>query len=161
NLGLNDETVKALEAKSNNPRFAYDCYRRFIQMYGNVVLDIEKHDFDTIFEGQKKKAKAKLDTELTAADLQQVIAGYKALVQKNPRKPFPQTATHQLARPPAPVSPPWFNARANSYRKMNGTPDDLGTAVNVQAMVFGNLGETSATGVGFTRNPATGENVFY
>src|SRR5438067_430393 len=96
NLGLNDNTVKALEAKSNNPRFAYDCYRRFIQMYGNVVLDIQKHDFDAIFDGQKKKAKAKLDTELTAADLQQVIAGYKQLVQKKTGKPFPQDVTEQL-----------------------------------------------------------------
>jgi pyruvate,orthophosphate dikinase len=161
NLGLNDETVKALEAKSNNPRFAYDCYRRFIQMYGNVVLDIEKHDFDTIFEGQKKKAKAKLDTELTAADLQEVIKGYKALVQKKTGKPFPQEAMAQLAGARDAVFRSWFNDRANYYRKMNGIPDDLGTAVNVQAMVFGNLGETSATGVGFTRNPATGENAFY
>jgi pyruvate,orthophosphate dikinase len=161
NLGLNDQTVKSLEAKSNNPRFAYDCYRRFIQMYGNVVLDIEKHDFDTIFEGQKKKAKAKLDTELTAADLQEVINGYKALVQKKTGKPFPQDAMAQLAGARDAVFRSWFNDRANYYRKMNGIPDDLGTAVNVQAMVFGNLGETSATGVGFTRNPATGENVFY
>ena len=90
NLGLNDQTVKALEAKSNNPRFAYDCYRRFIQMYGNVVLEIPKHDFDEVFDGQKKKAKAKLDTELTAGDLQQVIAGYKKLVEKKTGKPFPQ-----------------------------------------------------------------------
>jgi pyruvate,orthophosphate dikinase len=161
NLGLNDETVKALEAKSNNPRFAYDCYRRFIQMYGNVVLDIEKHDFDHIFEGQKKKAKAKLDTELTATDLQEVIKNYKALVQKKTGRPFPQDAQEQLAGARDAVFRSWHNDRAIYYRKMNGIPDDLGTAVNVQAMVFGNLGETSATGVGFTRNPATGENVFY
>jgi pyruvate,orthophosphate dikinase len=161
NLGLNDQTVKALEAKSGNPRFSYDCYRRFIQMYGNVVLDIEKHDFDAIFEGQKKKAKAHLDTELTAADLQQVIEAYKALVQKKTGKPFPQDAMQQLAGARDAVFRSWFNDRANHYRKMNGIPHDLGTAVNVQAMVFGNLGETSATGVGFTRNPATGENVFY
>src|SRR5271157_5815655 len=96
NLGLNDETVKSLVAKSNNPRFAYDCYRRFIQMYGNVVLDIPKHDFEEIFDGQKKKAKAKLDTELTAEDLQQVIAGYKKLVQKKTGTPFPQKAMEQL-----------------------------------------------------------------
>src|SRR6516225_4311041 len=96
NLGLNDETVRLLEDKSHNARFAYDCYRRFIQMYGNVVLDIEKHDFDAIFEGQKKKAKAKLDTELTAADLQEVIASYKKLVQNKTGKPFPQQAMEQL-----------------------------------------------------------------
>jgi len=161
NLGLNDETVKALEAKSNNPRFAYDCYRRFIQMYGNVVLDIPKDEFEAIFDGQKKKAKAKLDTELAAADLLQVIEGYKKLVQKKTGRPFPQDALEQLAGARNAVFRSWFNDRAKHYRKMNQIPDDLGTAVNVQAMVFGNLGETSATGVGFTRNPATGEKVFY
>jgi pyruvate,orthophosphate dikinase len=161
NLGLNDKTVKALEAKSGNPRFAYDCYRRFIQMYGNVVLEVGKHDFDEVFDGQKKKAKAKLDTDLTAKDLQEVIAGYKKLVQKKTGKPFPQNALDQLAGARDAVFGSWFNPRAKHYRKMNQIPDDLGTAVNVQAMVFGNMGETSATGVGFTRNPATGENAFY
>jgi len=161
NLGLNDKTVLALEAKSGNPRFAYDCYRRFIQMYGNVVLEVPKHDFDTVFDGQKKKAKAKLDTELTAEDLKQVIVGYKKLVEKKTGKPFPQEALAQLKGARDAVFGSWFNARAIYYRKMNQIPDDLGTAVNVQAMVFGNLGETSATGVGFTRNPATGEKVFY
>jgi pyruvate,orthophosphate dikinase len=161
NLGLNDETVKAVVAKSDNPRFAYDCYRRFIQMYGNVVLEIPKQDFDEIFDGQKKKAKAKLDTELTAEDLQEVIAGYKKLVQKKSGKPFPQDALAQLQGARDAVFRSWFNDRAIHYRKMNQIPDDLGTAVNVQAMVFGNLGETSATGVGFTRNPATGEKAFY
>jgi pyruvate, orthophosphate dikinase len=161
NLGLNDETVKALEAKSNNPRFAYDCYRRFIQMYGNVVLEISKHAFDEVFDGQKKKAKAKLDTALTADDLKAVIVGYKKLVQKQTGSPFPQDALAQLQGARDAVFRSWFNDRAKYYRKMNQIPDDLGTAVNVQAMVFGNLGETSATGVGFTRNPATGEKVFY
>jgi pyruvate, orthophosphate dikinase len=161
NLGLNDETVKALEAKSQNPRFAYDCYRRFIQMYGAVVLEVGKHDFDEVFDGQKKKAKAKLDTELTAKDLQEVIVGYKKLVQKKTGKPFPQDALVQLAGARDAVFRSWFNDRAYTYRRMNQIPDDLGTAVNVQAMVFGNMGETSATGVGFTRNPATGEKAFY
>jgi pyruvate,orthophosphate dikinase len=161
NLGLNDVTVKALAAKSQNPRFAYDCYRRFIQMYGNVVLDISKHDFDEIFEGQKKKAKAKLDTALTAEDLQQVIAGYQKLVAKKTGKPFPQDALEQLQGARDAVFRSWFGERAKYYRKQEQIPDDLGTAVNVQAMVFGNLGETSATGVGFTRNPATGEKAFY
>ena len=160
NLGLNDETVKAIDAKSNNSRFAYDCYRRFLQMYGNVVLDIGKDEFEEIFEGQKKKAKAKLDTELTAGDLERVIEGYKKLVQKKTGKPFPQ-AMAQLAGARDAVFRSWFNDRAIHYRRMNQIPDDLGTAVNVQAMVFGNLGETSATGVGFTRNPATGEKAFY
>ena len=161
NLGLNDQTVKALEAKANNARFAYDCYRRFIQMYGAVVLEIPKADFDAIFDGQKKKAKAKLDTELTAQDLAEVIAAYQKLVLKKTGKPFPQDALEQLAGARNAVFRSWFNDRAKHYRKMNQIPDDLGTAVNVQAMVFGNLGETSATGVGFTRNPATGEKVFY
>jgi pyruvate,orthophosphate dikinase len=161
NLGLNDQTVLALERKSGNPRFAYDCYRRFIQMFGNVVLDIEKHDFDEIFEARKKKAGAKFDTDLTAEDLKAVIAEYKKLVQKKTGKHFPQDALEQLAMARDAVFRSWFNARAIHYRKMNNIPDDLGTAVNVQAMVFGNLGETSATGVGFTRNPSTGEKVFY
>src|SRR5271157_3137799 len=161
NLGLNDQTVKSLEAKSKSARFAYDCYRRFIQMYGNVVLEVPKHDFDTVFDGQKKKAKAKLDTELTAEDLKQVIVGYKKLIEKKTGKPFPQDAMAQLQGARDAVFGSWFNARAITYRRMNQIPDDLGTAVNVQAIVFGNLGETSATGVGFTRNPATGEKVFY
>jgi pyruvate, orthophosphate dikinase len=161
NLGLNDQTVKSLATKSNNPRFAYDCYRRFIQMYGNVVLEVSKHDFDAVFDGQKKKAKVKLDTGLTAEDLQQVIKGYQALVQKKTGKPFPQDAMEQLQGARDAVFRSWFNDRAKYYRKMNQIPDSLGTAVNVQAMVFGNMGETSATGVGFTRNPATGEKAFY
>src|SRR5579863_6368141 len=161
NLGLNDATVKSLAVKSNNPRFAYDCYRRFIQMYGNVVLEVPKHDFDEVFDGQKKKAKATLDTELTAEDLQQVIVGYQKLVQKKTGKAFPQEAMEQLQGARDAVFRSWFNERAKYYRKMNQIPDDLGTAVNVQAMVFGNMGETSATGVGFTRNPATGEKKFY
>ena len=161
NLGLNDQTVKTLAAKSNNPRFAYDCYRRFIQMYGNVVLEVGKHDFDAVFDGRKKKAKAKLDTELTAGDLQEVIAGYKSLVEKKTGKAFPQDAMEQLQGARDAVFRSWFNDRAAHYRKMNQISDRLGTAVSVQAMVFGNLGETSATGVGFTRNPATGEKAFY
>jgi pyruvate,orthophosphate dikinase len=161
NLGLNDKTVLALEAKSGNPRFAYDCYRRFIQMYGNVVLEVSKHDFDEVFDGQKKKAKAKLDTELTADDLKQVIVGYKKLIEKKTGKPFPQDAMAQLKGARDAVFGSWFNDRAKHYRKMNQISESLGTAVNVQAMVFGNMGVTSATGVGFTRNPATGEKAFY
>src|SRR5450432_1231448 len=161
NLGLNDETVKSVAARTNNPRFAYDCYRRFIQMYGNVVLEVGKHDFDAVFDGRKKKAKARLDTDLTAADLQEVIVGYKQLIQKKTGKPFPQDALQQLAGARDAVFRSWNGKRAIEYRRMEGIPDNLGTAVNVQAMVFGNLGETSATGVGFTRNPATGEKAFY
>src|SRR5437899_2322546 len=161
NLGLNDQTVGALERKSGNPRFAQDCYRRFIQMFGAVVLDLEKHDFDAIFDGRKKKVKAKFDTDLTADDLKAVIVDYKKLVQKKSGKPFPQDAREQLKMARDAVFRSWHNPRAIHYRKMNGIPDSLGTAVNIQAMVFGNLGETSATGVGFTRNPSTGENKFY
>ncbi len=161
NLGLNDKTVLALERKSGNPRFAYDCYRRFIQMFGNVVLDIEKHDFDHVFDGRKKKVKAKFDTDLTAEDLKAVIVDYKKLVEKKTGKPFPQEAIQQLAMSRDAVFRSWFNARAIYYRKMNNIPDNLGTAVNVQAMVFGNMGDTSATGVGFTRNLSTGEKAFY
>jgi pyruvate,orthophosphate dikinase len=161
NLGLNDETVAAHENRSGNPRFAQDCYRRFIQMFGNVVLDIEKHDFDAIFDGRKKKVGAKVDTDLTAEDLKAIIVDYKKLVQKKTGKAFPQDAMEQLAMARDAVFRSWFNDRAKHYRKMNAIPDDLGTAVNVQAMVFGNLGDTSATGVGFTRNPSTGEKVFY
>jgi pyruvate, orthophosphate dikinase len=161
NLGLNDETVKTVERRSGNPRFAQDCYRRFIQMFGNVVLDIEKHDFDQIFDARKKKARAKYDTDLTAEDLKAVIADYKKLVEKKTGKPFPQDARVQLAMSRDAVFRSWNNDRAIHYRKMNQIPDNLGTAVNVQAMVFGNLGETSATGVGFTRNPSTGEKNFY
>ncbi len=161
NLGLNDVTVKALEDKSGNPRFAYDCYRRFIQMFGAVVLEIPKSAFDEIFDGRKQKVKAKLDTDLTAEDLKAVIADYKKLVQKLTKKAFPQDAMTQLTMARDAVFRSWWNPRAGHYRKMNKIEDSLGTAVNVQAMVFGNMGDTSATGVGFTRNPATGEKMFY
>jgi len=161
NLGLNDQTVQALEQKAGNPRFAQDCYRRFIQMFGNVVLDIEKHDFDEIFDARKKKVGAKFDTDLTADDLKAIIVDYKKLVQKKTGKPFPQDAREQLTMARDAVFRSWNNDRAKHYRKMNQIPDSLGTAVNVQSMVFGNLGDTSATGVGFTRNPSTGEKVFY
>jgi len=161
NLGLNDKTVLALVSKSGNPRFAYDCYRRFIQMFGNVVLEIPKDEFEHFFDARKKKVKAKFDTDLSAEDLQVVIEDYKKRVQKKTGKPFPQNAKDQLAQARDAVFRSWWNPRASHYRKMNKIADDLGTAVNVQAMVFGNMGDTSATGVGFTRNPATGEKVFY
>ena len=161
NLGLNDETVKTLAAKTNNPRFAYDCYRRFIQMFGNVVLEVSKADFDHVFEGAKLKKKVKLDTELDAAALQGVITDYKKLVQKKTGKPFPQDAHLQLTMARDAVFRSWYNPRAAHYRRMNNISEALGTAVNVQTMVFGNLGDTSGTGVGFTRNPSTGEKEFY
>jgi pyruvate, orthophosphate dikinase len=161
NLGMNDKIAEAFAKKSGNPRWAYDSYRRFIQMFGNVVLDIEKSKFEHVFDGQKKKRRVKLDTELTAEDLKEVIAAYKQVVKKESGKDFPQEPRTQLAMAIEAVFRSWYNPRAATYRRMNKIADDLGTAVNVQAMVFGNMGETSGTGVGFTRNPATGAKEFY
>jgi pyruvate,orthophosphate dikinase len=161
NLGLNDESVEALAKLSNNPRFAYDSYRRLIQMFGNVVLDIEKHEFDEVFDGKKKQRKVKLDTELDAKALKEVIAEYKKVVKKHTKRDFPQDAHEQLTMARDAVFRSWQNDRAKHYRRINNIDDMLGTAVNVQAMVFGNLGETSGTGVGFTRNPAIGTKEFY
>jgi pyruvate,orthophosphate dikinase len=161
NLGLNDKATEALAKRSNNPRFAYDSYRRLIQMFGNVVLDIEKSHFEEVFDGKKKQKKAKLDTDLDAKALQEVIAEYKKVVKKHAKIDFPQNAHDQLVMSRDAVFRSWQNDRAKHYRRMNNIDDMLGTAVNVQAMVFGNLGETSGTGVGFTRNPATGKKEFY
>ncbi len=161
NLGLNDKSVEALAKRSNNPRFAADSYRRLIQMFGNVVLDIEKSAFDEVFDAKKKQKKAKLDTDLDAKALQEVIAEYKKVVRKHAKRDFPQDAHEQLAMARDAVFRSWQNERAKHYRRINNIDDMLGTAVNVQAMVFGNLGDTSGTGVGFTRNPATGAKEFY
>jgi len=161
NLGLNDQSVEALAKRSNNPRFAYDSYRRLIQMFGNVVLDIEKSHFEEVFDGKKKQKKAKLDTELDAKALLEVIAEYKKVVKKHAKIDFPQNPHEQLVMARDAVFRSWQNDRAKHYRRMNNIDDMLGTAVNVQAMVFGNLGDTSGTGVGFTRNPATGKKEFY
>ena len=161
NLGLNDQTAKTLTSRSQNPRFALDCYRRFIQMFGNVVLEIAKGDFDRVFDGAKKRNKASFDNDLSASALEGVIRDYKKLVRKKTGKAFPQDTSKQLAMARDAVFRSWNNPRAIHYRRMNGIPETLGTAVNVQAMVFGNLGETSGTGVGFTRNPSTGEKEFY
>ncbi|HEX4489089.1 MAG TPA: pyruvate, phosphate dikinase [Terriglobales bacterium] len=161
NLGLNDESVEALAKRTNNPRFAYDSYRRLIQMFGSVVLEIPKHDFEEAFDGKKKQKKAKLDTDLDAKALKEVIADYKKLVKKHTKKDFPQDAHDQLVMSRDAVFRSWGNDRAGHYRRINNIDDMLGTAVNVQAMVYGNLGDTSGTGVGFTRNPALGDNEFY
>jgi pyruvate,orthophosphate dikinase len=161
NLGMNDESVEKLAGRSKNARFAYDSYRRFIQMFGNVVLEIPKAAFDEVFEGSKKKKRAKLDTDLDAAALKEVIAEYKKVVKQHTKRDFPQDPTQQLVEARNAVFRSWNNDRAKHYRRMNNISDELGTAVNVQAMVFGNLGETSGTGVGFTRNPATGDKEFY
>ena len=161
NLGLNDKSVEALAKRSNNPRFAADSYRRLIQMFGNVVLEIEKAAFDEVFEAKKKQKKAKLDTDLDAKALKEVIEEYKKVVKKHAKRDFPQDPHEQLVMARDAVFRSWNNDRAKHYRRINNISDDLGTAVNVQAMVFGNLGETSGTGVGFTRNPATGEKEFF
>jgi pyruvate, orthophosphate dikinase len=161
NLGLNDQAVEALAVRSNNPRFAYDSYRRLIQMFGDVVLDIPKKKFEHIFDGVKERVKAKFDYELQPAALKEIIAEYKKLVKKETGKEFPQNPLDQLVAARDAVFRSWNNDRAKTYRRINHIDDWLGTAVNVQAMVFGNLGENSGTGVGFTRNPATGERVFF
>src|SRR5579872_120096 len=161
NLGLNDLSVEALAQRSNNPRFAYDSYRRLIQMFGSVVLDIPKHAFDEAFDAKKKQKKAKLDTDLDAKALKEVIAEYKKVVKKHAKRDFPQDAHEQLVMARDAVFRSWQNDRAKHYRRINNIDDMLGTAVNVQAMVYGNLGETSGTGVGFTRNPAIGTKEFY
>src|SRR5579872_5440393 len=161
NLGLNDESVEALAKRSNNPRFAYDSYRRLIQMFGNVVLEIPKSEFDEVFDNKKKQKKAKLDTDLDAKTLKEVIAEYKKVVKKQAKRDFPQDPHEQLVMARDAVFRSWQNDRAKHYRRINNIDDMLGTAVNVQAMVFGNLGDTSGTGVGFTRNPALGTKEFY
>src|ERR1700679_2422577 len=161
NLGLNDKSVESLAKLSNNPRFAADSYRRLIQMFGNVVLDIEKAEFDEVFDHKKKQKKAKLDTDLDAKALQEVIAEYKKVVKKHAKRDFPQDPHEQLVMARDAVFRSWQNDRAKHYRRINNIDDMLGTAVNVQAMVYGNLGDTSGTGVGFTRNPAIGTKEFY
>ena len=161
NLGLNDKSVESLAKRSNNPRFAADSYRRLIQMFGNVVLEIPKHAFDEVFDAKKKQKKAKLDTDLDAKALKEVIEEYKKVVRKHAKRDFPQDPHEQLVMARDAVFRSWQNDRAKTYRRINNIDDMLGTAVNVQAMVYGNLGDTSGTGVGFTRNPATGAKEFY
>ena len=161
NLGLNDKTVEALTKKSGNRRFALDAYRRFIQMFADIVLGIEKALFEEILDTSKKQTKVKLDTELSEDDLELVIKKYKALVKKESGKNFPDDPMTQLSMARDAVFLSWNNPRAVTYRRLNKIADNLGTAVNIQAMVFGNMGEDCATGVGFTRNPSTGVREFY
>jgi len=161
NLGLNDKAVESLAKLSNNPRFAYDSYRRLIQMFGDVVLDVPKKKFEHIFDGVKAAAKVKFDYELNPDALKKIIVEYKKLIKKETGKDFPQDPLDQLTEARNAVFRSWQNDRAKTYRRINRIDDSIGTAVNVQAMVFGNLGENSGTGVGFTRNPATGEHMFF
>ncbi len=161
NLGLNDVTVEAVAKSSGDARFAYDSYRRFIQMFSNVVLDIDHHHFEDILEGYKDRKAYQLDTDLKADEWKLVIASYKDLVARESGKPFPQDPKQQLWGAIGAVFGSWMNQRAIKYRELHAIPASWGTAVNVQSMVFGNLGETSATGVAFTRNPSTGKKELY
>lgn len=158
NLGLNDKSVEGLAKKTSNPRFAYDSYRRLIQMFGNVVLGIPAYEFDNFLEDRKEKNGYDNDTDLEVQDLKDIIEKFKNLIKKRKNIEFPQKPEEQLLMAVEAVFSSWNNSRARSYRNINDIPHDLGTAVNVQTMVFGNIGENSGTGVAFTRNPATGEN---
>ncbi len=167
NLGLNDVVAEGLIEKTKNPRFVYDSYRRFVQMYGDVVMGVQakgKHDvepFEAIIEHKKKEKNVTLDTDLTADDLKDLVRLFKKEIKKNTGKDFPEDPEEQLWGAVGAVFGSWNNERANAYRRMNGIPTSWGTAVNIQAMVYGNMGENSGTGVAFTRNAATGENEFY
>ncbi len=161
NLGLNDQTVKALAEKSGNEKFAYDCYRRFLQMFGNVVLGLEHSKFEHALESEKKAQGVELDKDMSTETLKNIIQKYKDVIKADTGKEFTQDPIEQLMAAINAVFDSWNNKRAFAYRRLNHIPDDMGTAVNVQAMVYGNLGDTSGTGVGFTRNPATGENKLY
>lgn len=161
NLGLNDQAVKGLADKTGNERFAWDAYRRFIQMFGNVVMELEKSAFEKVLESVKHKKGVHLDTELTTDDLKEVVELYKGLVKETTGKAFPQDPWTQVEQARDAVFKSWNNPRAITYRRLNKIADDLGTAVNVQAMVFGNMGNDSGTGVGFTRNPSSGAKEFF
>ncbi|WP_090765618.1 pyruvate, phosphate dikinase [Bacillus sp. OK048] len=161
NLGMNDETVIGMGKLTNNPRFAYDSYRRFIQMFSNVVLDINTYYFEQFLEETRESKGYHTDPEMSAEDWKEVIEGYKGIVKKHTRKEFPQDPKEQLFLAINAVFDSWNNQRAIVYRRLNKIPDHLGTAVNIQSMVFGNMGDDSGTGVAFTRNPSTGEHVLY
>ncbi len=161
NLGLSEQTVAGLVRKSGNERFAYDAYRRFIQMFGNVVLEMNHHDFEHILLSTKKKLKVTQDTELNAQALKAIVKEYKALVRQKTKRVFPEEPLDQLRMACNAVFKSWNNNRAITYRNLSKIPHDLGTAVNVQTMVFGNMGNTSGTGVAFTRDPGTGERKFF
>ncbi len=161
NLGLNDETVEGLATRSKDARFAYDSYRRFIQMYSDVVLGVDHYNFEDLLELLKEERGVTLDTELTADDLKALVDSYKKCVEDDLGRPFPQDSQEQLWGAIGAVFESWMIPRAVTYRRLHDIPEDWGTAVNVQAMVFGNMGEDCATGVAFTRDPSTGDNRFY
>src|SRR5258705_10606731 len=161
NLGLNDATVQGLAARTRNERFAYDCYRRFISMFGDVVLDIRRERFDAQLEALKKRLGVKSDPEIPAAELKALVQSYKEVVAAHSNTGFPQEPREQLRLAVKAVFDSWFGKKAVEYRRINNIPAEWGTACTVMSMVFGNLGETSGTGVGFTRDPRTGERRFY
>src|SRR5947207_1129692 len=161
NLGLNDQAVEGLKRRTRNGRFAYDSYRRFIQMFGNVVLEIPKDAFEHELDAVKKATAAKLDTDLDENALSEVVERYKQTVRRRASRDFPQDPHEQLKMARDAVFRSWMNPRAQEYRRIYDIPDHIGTAVNVQMMVFGNSGDRSGTGVGFTRNPASGKKEFY
>ena len=161
NLGLNSEVVEGLVKLTNNPRFAYDSYRRFIQMFSDVALGLEKSNFEKIIDQMKEEKGVKLDTELDAEDLKEMVKRFKALFKKEMKYDFPEDPKMQLLEAVKAVFRSWDNPRAIYYRRVNDIPSSWGTAVNVQSMVFGNMGEQSGTGVAFTRDPATGEKKLY
>ena len=167
NLGLNSKTVEGLARKSGNPRFAWDCYRRFVQMYGDVVLDLKPVDkkqidpFEAILEAKKHELGIKLDTDFSVDDLKDIVTRYKAAILEKTGKTFPEDPYEQLMGSIGAVFNSWNNERAIVYRKLNHIPGYWGTACNVQAMVFGNMGLDCGTGVAFTRDAATGDNIFY
>lgn len=161
NLGLNDRTVAGLARSTGDERFALDCYRRFINMFGDVVMHVEHYQFESILQAQKDRCGVRHDHQLSAADWREVVARYKNLIETETRKPFPQDPLEQLILSVQAVFDSWYNDRAVVYRKIHRIPDDLGTAVNIQTMVFGNMGEDSGSGVAFTRNPSTGERQVY
>jgi pyruvate, orthophosphate dikinase len=161
NLGLNDVAVEGLAKLTNNPRFAYDSYRRFITMFSDVVMEISKSNYEEIFDAKKEELGIEEDTQLSADNLKEIVKNFKAKYEELKGEPFPQDPKVQLISAVEAVFRSWDNPRANVYRRLNNIPYEWGTAVNVQAMVFGNMGEDSGTGVAFTRNPSTGENEFY
>src|SRR5690606_19103252 len=161
NLGLNDITVEGLATMSGNPQFAWDSYRRFVQMYGGVVFDVPKAKFEKILDERKKRCGAKRDIDLPLEEFQALVADYKAAIHETSGRPFPEEPLDQLWGAIAAVFESWNTRRAIDYRKIHDIPDTMGTAVNVVAMVYGNLGEDSGTGVAFSRDPSTGERVRY
>ena len=161
NLGINDEVAEGLANLTQNPRFAYDSYRRFIQMFSDVVMGLDKSKFERIIDDMKAKKGIKLDIEFDADDLKDMVVKFKDFYKKEMKSNFPTDPNVQLIEAVKAVFRSWDNPRANTYRRMNDIPSSWGTAVNVQTMVFGNMGETSGTGVAFTRNPATGEKKLF